>query len=357
MGDESKRSLYDGDEDEPWFLRSDEDDADGEEGSALTSLTAWHDAERDQLRALAGVARLLGKLERALATQTAGQGGAARLALIEASDLLWLEGVRIRPERLWMFRADRGGEPVIDRADYTLGLWAMDRLLGDWPLDSEEDLQRFLGRRQMDPDEDSAGGDVGLAPLQSNLAARSDWVAARQAAEGLHPLTQAAYLADQWRRTSPGGRESDLEAGVIAARIAAEGGISFAPLAFGGRRRLTGAGGANAILTRFLEAAAGGAQRTLLELSRLEDWRARADAAPLKKNPAALLSLLEAEFAVTTARAGAYLGSAHQTALTSLNILRDHGLVREITGGKSFFYWTANLSPGPGPGRDAGRSR
>lgn len=156
-------------------------------------------------------------------------------------------------------------------------------------------------------------------------------------------------MADQWRRSSPGGRESELEAAVIAARIAAaEGGLGFAPLALGGRRRISGAGCASAILARFLEAAAGGAQRALLELSRLDDWRVRAAGAPLKKNPTALLSLLEAEFAITTARAETHLGSVRQTALTSLNILRDHGLVREITGGKSFFYWTANLTPGLG---------
>ncbi len=348
MGDESKRSLYDGDEgeDEPWFLRSGEED---EEGPAPASLAAWRDAERDHLRALADVARLLGRLEQALASRTAEQGGAARLALIEASDLLWLEGARIRPERLWMFRADRGGEHVIDRADYALGLWALDRLLGEWSLSSEDDLNRFLGRRRIDPDGDDCPGiDVGGAPLQGNPVARSEWVAARQAAEDLHPLTQAAYLADQWRKSSPGGRESELEAAVIAARIAAEGGLGFAPLALGGRRRIGGARGASAILARFLEAAAGGAQRALLELGRLEDWRARADEAPLKKNPAALLSLLEAEFAITTARAETHLGSVRQTALTSLNILRDHGLVREITGGKSFFYWTANLTPGLG---------
>lgn len=192
--DESKRSLYDGDgdegEDEPWFLRSGEED---EEGPTPASLAAWRDAERDHLRALADVARLLGRLEQALASQATGRGGAARLALIEASDLLWLEGARIRPERLWMFRADRGGEHVIDRADYALGLWAMDRLLGDWPLDSEDDLRRFLGRRRVDPGGESSGGDISVAPLQSNLAARSEWLAARQAADSLHPLTQAAY--------------------------------------------------------------------------------------------------------------------------------------------------------------------
>ena len=136
---------------------------------------------------------------------------------------------------------------------------------------------------------------------------------------------------------------------MIGARIAAEGGLAFAPLAIGAKRRIAGsgdgAGDAGAILARFLEAAHGGAQRALLELGRMADWRTRVAAAPLKKNPAALIGLLDAEFAVTTGRAETYLGSSRQTALTSLNILRDHGLAREITGGKSFFYWAADLTP------------
>lgn len=348
-GDKSARSLYDGDEDAeedaPWFLRSTEEDEDDEGPRPPLTLSSWRDAERVQVRLLADTARLLGKLEQTLALQ----GGAARLALIEASDLLWLEGVRIRPERLWMFRADRDAGPVVDRADYGLGLWAVERLLGEWPLGDEEDLHRFLGRRRIDQDVEHQSDRSQLPSLEDSAKARAEWLAARDASTDLHPLTQAAYLADQWRRAGPGGREKDTEATVIGARIAAEGGLCFAPLAIGSKRRIAGSGGgagdAGAILARFLDAAHGGAQRALLELGRMADWRTLAAAAPLKKNPAALIGLLDTEFAVTTGRAEVHLGSSRQTALTSLNILRDHGLAREITGGKSFFYWTADLTP------------
>lgn len=357
MGDQSARSLYDGDDDEedaPWFLRPREADDDEDVSRGQSSLADWREAERDHLRLLADTARLHGRLEQALALQ----GGAARLALIEASDLLWLEGVRIRPERLWMFRADREAGPVADRAEYVLGLWAVERLLGDWSLADEEGLARFLGRRLRDQNLSDQTG-LSLPSSEYGLTARADWLAAREAAAGLHPLTQAAYLGDQWRRTGPGGRDKDTEAVVIAARVAAqvaeEGGLPFVPLAFGAKRRIGGAGGASASLAQFLEAAHGGAQRALLELGRMANWRARAAAAPLKKNPAALIGLLDAEFAVTTGRAEAYLGSSRQTALTSLNILREHGLAREITGAKSFFYWSADLAPLARPQREIGR--
>lgn len=356
-GDESARSLYDGGDDEedaPWFLRP--KDADDEEDAppGRAFLSDWREAERDHLRLLADTARLHGRLEQALALQ----GGAARLALIEASDLLWLEGVRIRPERLWMFRADREAGPVADRAEYVLGLWAVERLLGDWHLADDEGLARFLGRRLRDQDPSDQTG-LALPSSEHGLTARADWLAAREASAGLHPLTQAAYLADLWRQAGPGGRDKDTEAAVIAARIGARidggDGLPFAPLAFGAKRRIGGAGGVPARLTQFLEAAHGGAQRALLELGRMADWRARAAAAPLKKNPAALIGLLDAEFAITTGRAEAYLGSSRQTALTSLNILRTHGLAREITGAKSFFYWTADLNPLVRPQREIAR--
>lgn len=338
------RSIYDGDDedDNPWFLRHVEDDEDAP--PATTDLLDWREAERDQARALADTARGLGRLEQALTLH----GGVARLALIEASDLLWLEGIKIRPERLSMFHADRGSEPVADRADYALGLWAVERLTGDWTLSDEEALRRFLGRRRIDEADDALADIASLPSLPVNAATRSDWLTAHAAARELHPITQAACLADLWRRSGPGGRERDLEATVIAARIAADDGPPFIPLTMGARRRIAGtgggAGGAGAILARFLEAAQGGAQRALLELGRMADWRARVAAAPLKKNPASLISLLDAEYAITTARAEAHLGSVRQTALTSLYILREQGLVREITGGKSFLYWTADLT-------------
>ena len=347
-GQGGRRSIYDGDEDDeaddaPWFLRSaaDEDD----EAPAPAHLDGWRAAERDLLRPLAGVARLHGRLEQALTLQ----GGGARLALIEAADLLWLEGVRIRPERLSMYRADRGVEAVTERADYALGLWAAERLAGEGALADEAGLERFLGRRRVSRADAAPPAPPGRAPAGA-AAARADWLAAWAAAADLHPLTQAARLADLWRRDGPGGREAEVEATVIAARLATAGGetgaLAFAPLAIGGRRRIAGrAGGPAAILARFLEAAEGGARRALLELGRMADWRARAAAAPLKKNPAALIGLLDREYAVTTGMAEAHLGAVRQTALTSLNILRDHGLVREVTGGKSFFYWTADLTP------------
>lgn len=342
--EDGARSIYDGDDeaDDPWFLRHVEDDENA--APATAELLDWREAERDHARLLTDTARGLGRLEQALTHH----GGVARLALIEASDLLWHEGIQIRPERLSMFHADRGSEPVADRADYALGLWAVERLSGDWALSDEECLSRFLGRRRIDQADDALANIASLPSMPDSESARSAWLTARAAAQELHPITQAAYLANLWRRSGPGGRERDLEATVIAARIAADDGPPFIPLAMGARRRIAGsegkAGGAGAILARFLEAAQGGAQRALLELGRLADWRTRAAAAPLKKNPAALISLLDAEYAITTARAETHLGSVRQTALTSLYILREQGLVREITGGKSFLYWTADLT-------------
>ncbi len=361
------RSIYDGDQEgdgegeAPWFLRVDDPEDGFEDGAAAepASLADWVAAEQALLHPLAAAARQLGRLEHALSDPEIGQGAATRLALQEASNLLWLEGVRLRPERLWMFRVDAGGGDALARADYTLGLWALERLTGAWALGDEETLARFLGRWRVDRPDESLADLSGLQAAEETAAARADWLAAYSASATLHPLTRAAYLADLWRRSGPGGRDREVEAIVIAARLAAgdveTGAMTFAPLVFGGRRRAFGghdgaggaAGKAEATLSRFLEAVDGGARRALLELRRLSDWRARAAAAPLKKSAAGLIPLLASEYAVTTGRAEAHLGSVRQTALTALKVLESHGLAREITGGQSFFYWAANLSIPP----------
>lgn len=365
------RSIYDGDQegdgegDAPWFLRADdpEEDLEGGAPAEAASLADWVAAEQALVQPLAAAARQLGRLEQSLSDPETGpepgDGAAARLALQEASDLLWLEGVRLRPERLWMFRVDAGGGDALARADYILGLWALERLTGAWALGDEEALARFLGRRRVDRPDETLADLSGLEAAEETAAARANWLAAFAASATLHPLTRAAYLADLWRRSGPGGRDREVEAIVIAARLAASdveiGAMRFAPLVFGGRRRAfggydgagDGAGKAEATLARFLEAVDGGARRALLELSRLADWRARADATPLKKSAAGLIPLLASEYAVTTARAEAHLGSVRQTALTALKVLESHGLAREITGGQSFFYWAADLSALP----------
>lgn len=349
------RSIYDRDDEEgaPWFLRTEEPEDDAPQRHV--ALTDWAAAEQANVRALTAAARQLGRLEQALSDPDTGQGASARLALREASDLLWLEGARLRPERLWMFKVDAGGDDALKRADYTLGLWAVERLTGDWPLGDEEALARFLGRRRIDRPDDRPPDRVltelsGQPSAEHAISARADWLAAYAASATLHPLTRAAYLSDLWRRSGPGGCDREVEASVIASRLAAgdveTGAMRFAPLVFSGRRRATGGSVGNAAqkLARFLEGVDGGARRALLELSRLADWRARAAAAPLKKSAAGLIPLLATEYAVTTARAEAHLGSVRQTALTALKVLEAHGLAREITGGQSFFYWAADLS-------------
>ncbi len=361
-GDDSapspSRSIYDGeDDDAPWFVRAGDPEDDFEDGAAVepASLADWVTAEQANVKPLAAAARQLGRLEQALSVSASGPGAATRLALREASDLLWLEGVRLRPERLWMFKVDGGGDEILSRTDYVLGLWALERLTGSWPLGDEEALARFLGRRRIDRSDDNLTQLSGLRATEDVVAAREDWLTACAASTALHPFTRAAHLSDLWRRSGPGGRDREVEASVIAARLAAGdaeiGPMTFAPLVFGGRRRAfgsdLGAGEANRKLARFLEAVDGGARRALLELGRLADGRARAAAAPLKKSAAGLIPLLTSDYAVTTGRAEAHLGSVRQTALTALKVLEAHGLAREITGGRSFFYWAANLSLSP----------
>jgi len=354
-------SIYDGAEEEaPWFVRRETaQDLEEDEPAAPAALSDWREAEQALVQPLAAAARQLGRLEQALTDAAMGQGAAMRLALQEASDLLWLEGVRLRPERLWMFKVDGGGDEMLTRTDYVLGLWALERLTGAWPLGDEEALTRFLGRRRIDRPDQAMAQLSGLQAAEEVGAARRDWLAAHSASTGLHPLTRAAYLSDIWRRSGPGGRDREVEAIVIAARLAAgdveAGAMTFAPLVFGGRRRAFGTdhgsshgpGEASRKLARFLEAVDGGARRALLELGRLAGWRARADAAPLKKSAAGLIPLLASEYAVTTGRAETHLGSVRQTALTALKVLEAQGLAREITGGRSFFYWAADLRSSP----------
>jgi len=250
-GERSLPSIYDGEDEDgedgagaPWFLRPDDmgDDDDNPDSSGApadaATLAEWAAAEQALVQPLAAAARQLGRLEQALADPSTGPGGAMRLALQEAADLLWLEGVRLRPERLWMFRVDAGGDDALARADYVLGLWALERLTGAWLFEDDEALARFLGRRRVDRADDAADLSEDLPATRPAL--RVDWLAAQAASAALHPLTRAAYLSDLWRRMGPGGREAEVEASVIAARLAAgqveTGAMTFAPLFFGAQR-------------------------------------------------------------------------------------------------------------------------
>ena len=99
----------------------------------------------------------------------------------------------------------------------------------------------------------------------------------------LHPVVQAAILFQAWRMIGP-DRARDGEAAVLAARHAASmsrlpgQGALFLPLAMTGPGAFRGQGGVGRKLAVWLADSEQATLAALMELDRLADWRAQAEA-------------------------------------------------------------------------------
>jgi hypothetical protein len=320
----------------------------------------WHDpagwiaAERGAGRALAEAAAVAARLDERLRRLPAERRALLRerIALTEASDLLWAEGVRLRPERLAL--ADRGrigrvwdGEQAVARA-----AWAVRRMTArPGSPETPASIRSFLGLHAA-PAERADGGidrdSLWLGGLDDMAVA--EWCAAVATLAETHPLTRAAAGFHLWRGFALSPPERVLEPAVMAARIGAamaQGGLAAIPLAFGNPRAVPAPGGdAAARLSAWLGAVAGATLRVQAMLDRLDAWQARAESTTADmqgKGAPALLRLIVARPMLSAADVADALQVSAAQARLLLNRLAGKALIREVTGQERFRIWTVAL--------------
>jgi hypothetical protein len=320
----------------------------------------WHDpagwiaAERGSGRALAKSAAAAARLDERLRRLPAEDRALfrERIALTEASDLLWAEGVRLRPERLAL--AERGrigrvwdGEQAVARA-----AWAVRRMTARPEVpETLSSIRSFLGLHAV-PTERAGGGIDRDALWLDGLddGAVADWCAALAALAEVHPLTRAAAGFHLWRGFALSSPERVLEPAVMAARIGAamaQDGLAAIPLAFGNPRAVPAPGGdAAARLGGWLGAIAGATLRVQAVLDRLDAWQARAERATADmqgKGAPGLIRLMVARPMLSAADVAEALQVSAAQARLLLNRLAGKALIREVTGQERFRIWTIPL--------------
>jgi hypothetical protein len=331
------------DEDEDlWFLPGPSDEPDLPPGApplpvadrrVLFDPVEWRSAQTELSGELAHVTQAYGELDARL--RGVPQGVKLRLALREAAELSWWTGDRLSPERLGLWVSLRiGSTDDTERALARSG-WAVRRLSGG--AAPGDGLAGFLERPEESAERLDHAGSV--ADLSDVLALSRD----------LHPVVQAAMLFHAWRMLGPDGAR-DGEAAVLAARHAAAmsrasgQGALFLPLAMTGPGAFRGQGGAGAKLAAWLQGAEQATLAALMELDRLAEWRARADAATADlsgRTPALLLDVLAAWPQVTAPLAEAETGASRAAVQRNIATLMARGLVREITGQGRYRVWCA----------------
>lgn len=289
----------------------------------------WARAEAAQARDLAGVALLFGRLAERL--RLGPPGWRQRLALTEAAGVSWWAGDRITAERLALWSALRLSGPLTEMQGLGRAEWALRRLsVSDVDLGSVNGISGFFGRKN--GPEGAASGVPELLELARALA-------------HLHPLTQALAMFEGWLRLGDGGPGRDIEAAVLAARVAA--GMSgdralFVPLGLSGHAT----GPVADRLTLWLRETAQAIRAALTHLDRIAVWQDRAGAAVVKlqgRTPALLVMALAAWPLVTAPLAEDLTGASRAAVQRNLALMQGLGLIREVTGQGRYRVWAAKL--------------
>ncbi|WP_273186578.1 helix-turn-helix domain-containing protein [Hyphomonas adhaerens] len=376
--DPSWRTPFDADpvpEEDLWFLPGPPDDLDRDplapplpRANRRQAIVpqAWRAAQGDLAAELAKVAALFGALDERL--RGLGQGAQHRLALLEAAELSWHIGDRVAPDRLGMWVSLRLSSSQDDAQALSRAAWAVRRLAGG--SGPEVDLAVFLGRH--DRPNAAEFGHAFIEP-PSDLAGRlAEWQEAMAEAEGLHPISASALGFHLWQlgEISGAGAAADLEAAVVAARLATQagpgsearsgivgkssgrafkrrtGGALFLPLALAGTGALRRGGEATAILGRWLAGAEASCLVALLVLERLEAWRRRAEEAAVDwsgRTPGRLIAVLADWPLVSAPMAEKETGASRAATQRNLDRLTEAELIREVTGQGRYRLWTAKL--------------
>ena len=329
--------------DQPWFLAADEtllqDDLPLPRAArrVLMDPRDWARAQAELAGELASVALLFGALDQRL--RMAPVGWRHRLALLEAAELSWWVGDRIGIDRLALWDAQRlAGVQDDSQALARLG-WALRRLAGSPDLQtSVSGVAAFLGRHGP---VDAASGDV--EDLTDLLLGAAD----------LHPITRSAVAFHGWRMLGEGGPVTEIEAAVLAARLAAAMGrgsvtgtaAAFMPIALSGFAAGTG-GPVYDRLALWLRGAERATLAALLHLERLTDWNATAEAtlADLQgRTPLRLIKVLTEWPTVTAPMAETMTQASRASVQRNLTLMQSRGLIREVTGQGRYRVWTAKI--------------
>lgn len=326
-----------GEADDPWFLPP--DDAEAEIATlslreptparaSLVDAAGWRAAEAALAGELADLSFDLGRLaERA---RMAGSGAVQRLALEEASALSWWTGDRISADRLALWTSYRIGAVEEDGGGLIRTAWAARRLAA--PLGRGRGLTEMLAAALGDEDRADPG-------LIADVAAEVEPLA------GCSAVTRGAALFHLWRALDERPDHlRNLEAAVLGARVAGQGGVPFLALALTGFGALTASGSPEERLAGWITGAHRAVLSSLMTLDRLAAWRARAEAetADLQgRTPVRLIAALSARPMLGAAEAEAETGASRTAVQRNLDVLQARRLVREVTGQGRFRVWAA----------------
>jgi hypothetical protein len=322
---------------DPWFLPPDDAESDALSMTkatppwpSLADAAGWRAAEAALAADLADLTFELGRLAERVAA--AGQGAAQRLALAEAASLSWWSGDRVGSDRLalWLsYRigaAEEGGEGLIRTA------WAARRLMAPAGLGRRlaEALAASLG--------EGGRADPGLL---------ADVAAEMTVLEGASAVTRGCALYHLWRSLDERPDHlRGLEAAVLGARLAGQGGLPFLPLTLTGFSALAASGTPEERLAGWITGAHRAVLSALMLLERLAAWRVRAEAetADLQgRTPAKLIAALAVHPMLAAPQAEAETGASRAAVQRNLDTLVARGLVREVTGQGRFRVWAAGV--------------
>lgn len=316
---------------------------------------AWIRAEAQMGRLLVEAAVAVARVDERLRRMPGARRAASleRIALIEAGDLLWAEGQRLRPEALALAARGRAGRAWDTEQAVSRAAWSVRRLIGPHPeLGSPQGVRTFLGlktKAEGDPEAEEIDRDeLWLRGLDEGDL--REWCSTLNCLEDVHPLTRAAAGFHIWRglMLTPPGRI--LEPATVASRLAASSqyGLRSVPLVFENPRGLPAVPGPAADkLNAWLQALSHAAQRVQLVLDRLQRWSDEIARRTQKRKGGAirgLAELLASRPIVSAQDAAAELGVTATQARVLLRRLADETLVRELTGHSRFRFWAAPLS-------------
>ncbi|AUH35724.1 MarR family transcriptional regulator [Paracoccus tegillarcae] len=309
----------------------------------LLDPAAWRAAEKECADALANAAMAIGRLDGLLAglDETLRAGMIPRLALTEVEAMLWAAGTPIAQEVLIRDLADAPAK--VDLEALSQARWAIGRLQGRGRLD---DLRDFLGLHRAG----QGRGDSDLLRLigKSFEDEAEGFAAGLAEVEGRHAITRAAHGLRLWRLTdlSPDGHQ--LESAVWAARRLADGtaDMVFVPMGQAGRAVWMTGGKPDLFLASWYRAISQGCLDAAHLVRAVSAWadQAQRSAASFKgANAGKVIAALVAAPVLSAMDLERETGLSRDTTVRLVAKLQDLGLVREITGGRRYRFWTAQL--------------